>query len=86
MAILKHWAKFLPEAGRCVDYKVERAERLTFEVIRLRKELERALSELRTLEAENEKWLSEEWTIEEFEQAKNKAQEAGFFTELKSNG
>lgn len=82
----KHWAKFLPYAGKLVDYKVERAEKLTYEIIKLRKELKNALWELKSLERENEEWLSDEWTLEEMEKAKEKAKDEGFYIDLDSNG
>lgn len=82
----KHWAKNLPYAGKLVDYKVERAEKLTYEIIKLRKELKNALWELKTLERENEEWLFDEWTLEEMGKAKEKAKVEGFYIDLDSNG
>tara|TARA_R110002124_G_scaffold121667_2_gene280005 strand:+ start:775 stop:1017 length:243 start_codon:yes stop_codon:yes gene_type:complete len=67
---MKHWARNLPEAGKLVQYKVERFEKLSLEIEDLKKEIASLEKERRNEESEILSFVSDDWTKEEIEKAR----------------
>lgn len=69
----KHWLRLLPEAGRITEKRAHEMECKYIRLERLKEELEAFAREIQELETEYNDWVKSEWTNEEIEQAKQKA-------------
>ncbi|WP_028523190.1 hypothetical protein [Runella limosa] len=71
----KHWLRFLPEAGRIIQGRAHEIEIKYLKLDRLKKELEEFEREILSLEDDYFEWVHNDWSSEEIEQAKNKAEQ-----------
>ena len=74
--VIQHFGKFLDFAGRPVKEESSDIESLYYKEERLKKELAAVRQEIKEREEKFNNLIKNDWTPEEIEEAKKKAQEA----------
>ena len=69
---MKHYGRFLPSAGRLVEYRTREIEEKQSEYLKLKEDLEQVKQSLDQLEVDFFRYALKDWSIEEITAAKNK--------------